>query len=632
MSGYSPVGDLSVLSIGFVIIILLFFSSVHKNRSYRIFTSIVAVLMASAATDVLSYTLTQSSSPAAPFVRCVFHAFLFFLFVLFSLYICEAARLKRKTSRIFLTISVVFYIAVIGADIWASATSHVPEEQYIYICGYCAFFILMIVMLIVVRHRLYSKVMYGFYGAITVSFVILMIQGILYNSSYTVVTFFLPVLALFYSMHSNPYDVQLGAADATAFAEYIKQVQSHGQSFIYMSFYLRLFQEDGFIIPDALQAAIRHYSSVSFKNSHLFQPERGHLILTAVKEQNPDYEKKIQAALENFQKEYEKYHFDFKLLIGESADEIGGSDGYLTFFQNMRDRIEENTIRFVNVEDVRKYPHDVRIQKVLEDIYKKCDLDDPRVLVYCQPVYDVKTGTFHNAEALMRLQLEDEIIQPNDFIPIAEKNGYIHVLTQIILHKTCDAIRYYCENGYNLSSISVNVSALELREESFTQDIMRIIYDSGVPGDKIAIEMTESQTYSDFLLMKKMIIELKEKGMAFCLDDFGTGYSNMERILEIPFDVIKFDRSLVQTSRKDPRSRKLIEGISNTFSSMDYKVLYEGIEEEADEKMCKEMSACYLQGYKFARPVPIMVLGEYLSMDDKDDKGTVPLSSVNCTA
>lgn len=616
MSGYSPIGDLSVLSIGFVIIILLFFSSAKKNRSYRIFTSIVAVLMVSAATDVLAYTLMQYRSPAVGFVHCAFHAFLFFLFFLFSMYICEAARLKRELSRKFLTISAVLYIVVLAADIWAAITSNVPAGQYIYICGYCAFFILMIVMLVAARHRLYSKIMYGFYGAIFVSFVILMIQGIFHDSSYTVVTFFLPVLALFYSMHSNPYDAQLGAADATAFAEYVRQVRSHGQTFVYMSFYLRLFQEDGFIIPDALQASIRHYSSISFKNARLFQPERGHLILTAVKEQNLDCQKKVQTALENFQKEYDKYHFDCKLLIGESADEIVSSDGYLAFFQSVRARMEENSVHFVNTEDIRKYPHDVKIQKALEDIHKKRDLDDPRVLVYCQPVYDVKTGTFHNAEALMRLQLEGEVIQPNDFIPIAEKNGYIHMLTLIILHKTCEAIRYYCANGCDLSSISVNVSALELREASFTQDIMRIISESGVPEEKIAIEMTESQTYSDFLLMKEMISELKEKGMTFCLDDFGTGYSNMERILEIPFDVIKFDRSLVQTSRHNPRSRKLIKGISNTFSSMDYKVLYEGIEEEADEKMCKEMSACYLQGYKFARPVPIMELGEYLSKEE----------------
>ena len=92
----------------------------------------------------------------------------------------------------------------------------------------------------------------------------------------------------------------------------------------------------------------------------------------------------------------------------------------------------------------------------------------------------------------------------------------------------------------------------------------------------------------------------------------------MERILEIPFDVIKFDRSLVQTSRNNPKSRKLIEGISHTFSSMDYKVLYEGVEEEADEEMCKEMSAYYLQGFKFARPVPIMELGGYLEKEGRD--------------
>lgn len=111
------------------------------------------------------------------------------------------------------------------------------------------------------------------------------------------------------------------------------------------------------------------------------------------KKQNPEFKQKIQFALRNFQKEYEKYQYDYKLLIGESDKEISLKDGYLSFFQNIRDHLEDNTIYFVTEEDIKRYPRDVMIQRTLEDIYKKKDLDDPRVLVYAQPVYDVNTDS-----------------------------------------------------------------------------------------------------------------------------------------------------------------------------------------------------------------------------------------------
>ena len=95
---------------------------------------------------------------------------------------------------------------------------------------------------------------------------------------------------------------------------------------------------------------------------------------------------------------------------------------------------------------------------------------------------------------------------------------------------------------------------MELRDEGFCGDIDRIIESSGVDAERIAIELTESRTDSDFLLMKDRIEELKQMGITFYLDDFGTGYSNMERILELPFDIIKFDRSMVLAGSQNERS------------------------------------------------------------------------------
>ena len=101
-------------------------------------------------------------------------------------------------------------------------------------------------------------------------------------------------------------------------------------------------------------------------------------------------------------------------------------------------------------------------------------------------------------------------------------------------------------------------------------------------------------------------------GITFYLDDFGTGYSNFERILEIPFDIIKFDRSLVVASRNDPKSETLVSHLAHMFSDLDYDVLYEGVEDDEDEGRCTNMHARYLQGYKYSKPIPIEQLKDFL--------------------
>ena len=329
---------------------------------------------------------------------------------------------------------------------------------------------------------------------------------------------------------------------------------------------------------------------------------------------NPDYENKINRILNYLSSEYDKYGFDYKVVMGECFDEISKNNEFVSFIKSIHRNMRTNEIHMVEYEDVEQFERYEKILSEIADIYRGKNLRDPRVLAYCQPVYNIKTKKYDTAEALMRLKIPGiGLVFPDQFIPLAEENGYIHVLTEIILQKTCDEIRYLLKEGYEVNRISVNVAVSEMKEESFTQDIHKIICESGIPEDKVAIEITESQTESDFIIMKNKIEELKEKGIKFYLDDFGTGYSNMERIMELPFDIIKFDRSLVLASGSDLRSEKMVGSMASMFSGLDYSVLYEGVENEEDEKKCIDMSASYLQGYKYSKPIPIMELKRFFS-------------------
>lgn len=273
--------------------------------------------------------------------------------------------------------------------------------------------------------------------------------------------------------------------------------------------------------------------------------------------------------------------------------------------------LEDETL-FVNDDDIDKYYSHKYIVDQLADINEKKDLFDERVLVFCQPVYNLRTQKFDTAEALMRLKLEQTgMVFPDIFIPIAENHNYIHQLSLVILAKTCREVKRMLDEGYDIARVSVNFSILDVREPLFCENVKKIVQQCKLPFDKIAIEITESQNESDFNVIKEKIFELKKSGITFYLDDFGTGYSNFERIMELPFDIIKFDRSLVIASGNNAKSETMVTYLAHMFTDMNYSVLYEGIENEKDENLCASMYARYLQGYKYSKPIPIEQLSDF---------------------
>lgn len=222
---------------------------------------------------------------------------------------------------------------------------------------------------------------------------------------------------------------------------------------------------------------------------------------------------------------------------------------------------------------------------------------------------DIAKNRYTSAEALMRLKLDKiGLVYPDVFIPMAEEFKYIHKLSLIILNKVC---AYISENP-KIERISVNFSIDELKDSKFCDDITSVISRYDIDYGKIAIEITESRTLDDFVIIKDRIIALKKLGFKFYLDDFGTGYSNFERIMGLPIDIIKFDRSLVIFAKGNNESKYMISNFADIFKRLGYDILFEGIEDETDEEMCRKMKADYLQGYKYSKPIPIEELNRFL--------------------
>jgi len=248
----------------------------------------------------------------------------------------------------------------------------------------------------------------------------------------------------------------------------------------------------------------------------------------------------------------------------------------------------------------------------LEDIVSKKDLNDPRVLAYCQPIRNMKTGRFDTGEALMRMSIPDHgMVMPYLFIPLAENMGIIHELTKIMLNKVCTQIRELDGAGYQFKRISINFAASEIRSDRFCPEVLGIIRQNGVDPSRIGIEITESQNEGDFEIVKSKMRELREAGMTLYLDDVGTGYSNLDRIVRYDVDVVKFDRFFLLEAEKDSKVEKMLEHLSQAFKDLEYSLLYEGVENEENEALCMKCGADYIQGFKYSKPIPIEELTNF---------------------
>ena len=627
---YSPVGDIIVVSICVVFLILVLTSYVTKTNNFKIFLCIVGCLVFASLSEVLYHNIyahiTNGNYTAVYIFRILYHFFLFLILLLYVFYVVELQHLELEKKIPIMMVSVVTFLIVLAIEIITTIdgkgfsldkSGNVVSSVNIFLYGYIALVAISVVTMLVFRHRLYKRVMMGFYGTVAVAFIVLFIQGRFDQSSFTAATFLFPTLGMLYLIHSNPYNIELGAIDAKALEDIVRYNYERKETMIFMSLYMPDFDGEGISIPKEMRDIIRKFASEFFKGALLFQINNGHVILMAKKSSNPDYENRVNKLLNAFDEQYARFQKDYKIVIGETIDEISRKNEYISFINNVHRNMKINSVHMIEYSDVEEFNRYEYILSELADIYRRRDLRDSRVLAYCQPVFNIKTKQYDTAEALMRLKLpEVGLVYPDQFIPLAEEYGYIHVLTQIILQKTCDEIRYLMKEGYEVKRISINVSVLELKDEGFTGDVTRIIRDSNIPDEKVAIEITESQSEDDFNIMKKKIDEIKEMGIKLYLDDFGTGYSNMERIMDLPFDIIKFDRSLVIASDANERSAKMVGNLANMFTELDYSVLYEGVEDEDDEKRCINMSASYLQGYKYSKPIPIIELKNFFSKSD----------------
>ena len=240
--------------------------------------------------------------------------------------------------------------------------------------------------------------------------------------------------------------------------------------------------------------------------------------------------------------------------------------------------------------------------------------------VYYQPIFNVSKQKFCSAEALVRLHdPEFGNIPPGMFISYAESTNQIHIIGDFVLEKVCEFMGSEQGRALGLDYIEVNLSASQCMEKDLVEKIQHWLDKYGVSPEKIWLEITESTASFNPQIVEKNIYALKNMGINFALDDYGTGYSNIKKVISLPFNVVKLNKSFVNEI-DNPDTSVIVEDTIHMLKNLGKEVLIEGIEQESQAKQFSELKigdtrCCeYLQGFYFSHPLPQAEFVKFLTM------------------
>lgn len=247
--------------------------------------------------------------------------------------------------------------------------------------------------------------------------------------------------------------------------------------------------------------------------------------------------------------------------------------------------------------------------------------------LYYQPIFNVVTGKIDQAEALLRWNHPTfGMVTPIEFIPIAERTKLILPITDWVIHETCTKLSSWDESKFGPLSISINLSFVTIfdRREELFEYIKNELAKSGINPKRLKLEVTESSLVQDSVEVIKVFIRLRELGLSLALDDFGTGYSSFAYLKMLPLDVVKIDRSLINSIEIDQRSLKIVEAMMAVLHGLNLDVTIEGVETLKQFELLSDFNPDNIQGYLFSKPLKLKDFKLYYHASK--DRGFLPVN------
>lgn len=304
---------------------------------------------------------------------------------------------------------------------------------------------------------------------------------------------------------------------------------------------------------------------------------------------------------------HEEYNFSFSIGVYKVEDKtipITNMIDSAIIARNIGKRIAGDTVNYYT--EAMSSEREINNQ-IVATMHN--GIENNEFVVYYQPKIDIYENKLVGAEALVRWFRDGKMIPPSDFVPVFEKNGFIERLDYYVLETVCKFIT--STGAENLPKISVNLSGITLMNDNLVDNVIDIIKKYNINPHQLELEITES-AFVD--IYEKNIIKLdklRNFGIAISMDDFGTGVSSLNRLNDIPLDVLKIDRSFIMKSTLSEKGRSIIKTIISLAKDLKLECVAEGVEIAEEAELLKLLGCNIIQGYHYSRPLPEAEFIEY---------------------
>jgi len=400
---YVPTGD--VISIALCIVVGLLMRSTYtmKRANLRIFTNCNRLTAIAATSNLVYHTLLKNmvveTVPFIYFFRAMAYILLVWTYVCFCIYIGNIVELEGKNLKVFrglvLNAGVLFSLAqLVGPFIkigfYIDDALKVHQNYYFdfFRLAYIYYSVTLFVLLLLHHKKVIRKVMQCLWCVLTLSFSIMVYQAFFLQTSYTVATFAVVIIALLFLFHYNAYDVETGTMDQYAFDEFLDDCREKNYSLISLS------------LPAISKDRMRKFSydflrknGRYFRGSYCFRLRSNRIILVYQKEKNKNYKEILDKMFNDFIQIKERDKYDYYVTLMDDIEPFTFGSELIYFCEYLENHMHLNKIKFCTNDDIEAFYKFRELFNELKDIYLKEDLNDSRVKVYCQPVLNTKTNT-----------------------------------------------------------------------------------------------------------------------------------------------------------------------------------------------------------------------------------------------
>lgn len=350
---------------------------------------------------------------------------------------------------------------------------------------------------------------------------------------------------------------------------------------------------------------ISSFLQTTFGKYNVFRVSRSKMAVIVSKDQETK-EKQIKALQDRllipFETKNVKLSLSVYLDLIKCPSDADNIEDLLDLLENSFSEILTEKNRNIvgsNKEILEKRKRENQILMILDSSIERNEFE----VVY-QPIFSVKEQKYTTAEALLRLKNTNlGIIQPEEFIPIAEKNGMILKIGNFVFKDVCRFINKNKIINSDIKNIHINLSVVQCMQEELHHQLFEIMDYYEIPYNYISLDITENSAYTSKETLKKSMMAMSQKHVNFALDDYGTGFTNAANIVEYDFNIIKINKKLFWNAMQDEKAKVILKQTVAMLKELKMAVVAEGVETKEMVDMAFDIGCDYIQGYYYSYPL-----------------------------